>query len=52
MMVELQKAIDQFAELDAQIAKTVRIWGEKHGITQAVVEQEQAKLISDANNLL
>lgn len=52
MMAELQKAIAQFAELGAQITKTVRTWSEKHGITQAIIEQEQAKLISDADNSL
>lgn len=52
MMAELQKAIDQFAELNAQITKAVRTWSEKHGITQATIEQEQAKLINDANNSL
>lgn len=52
MMKELQEVVDQFAELDAQITKTVRAWSEKYGVTQAVIEQEIAKLISDANNSL
>ena len=38
-------------ELPASVQEHVRAWSEKHGVTQAVIEQEIAKLISDANNL-
>lgn len=40
MIKELQEIADYFAEIDSKLTMIVTEWGEKHGITEEVIQQQ------------
>lgn len=46
MIEELREIADYFAEIDHELDMIVRQWGEKHGITEEVIQQQMGKLLN------
>lgn len=49
MIKELKAIVDYFERVDAKFSAIIREWGDKHGVTQEIVENEMSKLLRRGN---
>jgi len=47
MICELKEIAHLFEEIDSALTAIMRQWGEKHGVTEEVIEKEMKRLKED-----
>lgn len=50
MIDELQRAADDFEQLDQQLTRISREWADQHGITDQMIQEQIENLVQDLNN--